>query len=154
MVILPPKATSEVEPILNLEDVLYRLDYEQSEAIEAEISKLLYLNLFNKNMSSEDRYRIVNGMCRLNRAASLDFHRLLNAIGVTTGSNVLAHMRSVLTVCSRAFKRLEEIKSRMSDSQEETSQEESSQDDTAMEVQDQATSERDELDKRRFFVWR
>lgn len=125
---------------------MHRLDYEQSEAVEIEISKLLYLNFFNKNMSSEDRYRIVNGMCRLNRTASLDFHRLLNTIDVTTVSSVLAHMRSVLTVCSRALKRLEEIKDRMSDSQEETSQD----DETTMEVQDQTTAERDELDKRRF----
>jgi hypothetical protein len=91
---------------LDIEEVLYRLDYEENEAIEREISKLIYINFFHKNLPSEDRYKILNNMCRVNRAASLDMHRILYSINTDDVEGVLAHVNSILSVASRVFKKI------------------------------------------------
>lgn len=102
---MPPK-TTDPDLILDLTEVLYRLDYEENEAIEREICQLIYTVFFHKNLPSEDRYKILNNMCRINRSASLDFHRLLYTINRDDVAGVLAHMSSILNVCSRVLKKV------------------------------------------------
>jgi len=86
------------EYILPLEDVLHRLDYEESEAVELEIARCIYLNVFSNQMSNEIRYKALNNICRINRAAGLDFHRLLYDSKITPSKTILSHLVSILTV--------------------------------------------------------
>jgi hypothetical protein len=92
------KSLSE-RALLSIEDVLYRLDFEESEAIEREIGRLLFTNIFERDISNENRYNFLNKMCRINRNACLDLHRLLNSIEVTNTQGTLSHLSSILTVC-------------------------------------------------------
>jgi hypothetical protein len=88
---------------LDITEVLYRLDYEQNEVVEREISKLIYINFFHKNLPSEERYKVLNNMCRINWSACMDLHRMLYTIDADDVEGVLAHMSSVLTASLRMF---------------------------------------------------
>ncbi|KAI6190283.1 hypothetical protein M3Y97_00100700 [Aphelenchoides bicaudatus] len=100
-VILPPKTETKERPILGLSEVLCRLDYEENEVVEREIALLIYNSFFYKNMASEERYKILNNMCRINRSACLDLHRLLYTTNEKDTDGVMAHMSSVLNVSLR-----------------------------------------------------
>lgn len=97
---------TEDKGLLSIEDILYRLDFEESEAIEREISKLLFLCLFENNMSNEQRYKLVNKLCSINRTATLDLHRLFYSIPAVDTRGIFAHLTSTLFVCKRLLRGL------------------------------------------------
>lgn len=102
---MPPR-TANIKPVVPIEDLLYRLDYEQNETVEREISRLLYINIFHKNISSEDRYKLLNSMCQLNRNACFDLHRMIYSLRDLKAESVLAHLSGTLSVCLRVLRTL------------------------------------------------
>lgn len=86
---------------MSAEEVLYRLDFEESEVVEREISSLLFTTFFERDMSNESRYKVLYQLCHINRRACLDLHRLLYTFEIAEVDCVFTHVISVLTVCLR-----------------------------------------------------
>lgn len=92
--------------LLSIEDVMHRLDFEESEDIKYEISRLLFLGLFERDMSNEARYKMLNQMSCINRNACLDLHRLLYTCEIADTTSLLSHISSALIVCLRMLQTL------------------------------------------------
>lgn len=68
-----------------MDDILYRLDFEHSDSVKLEITKLLckmYCPLKKSNI--EDRYSRVRHMVKTSRNAALQFHRLIFSTNLIT----------------------------------------------------------------------
>lgn len=89
------------ESILHIDEVLYRLDFEESEVVEREIASVLFSSFFERDMSNESRYKILYQLCHINRRACLDFHRLLYSFEIVEINGIFKHVISILTVCFR-----------------------------------------------------
>ncbi|KAI6209826.1 hypothetical protein M3Y96_00262400 [Aphelenchoides besseyi] len=94
--------------ILKLRPVLFRLDFEEGEAIEKEISLLLYQQYIKGLKQMSKLYTRVSHFCKINRNACLDLHRLFFTAKIMDIPQCLAYLRFLLDSGMRAFKFLVE----------------------------------------------
>ena len=93
--------------MLPLEDVLYRLDFEESETVEREIATLLFTCIFGQEMSNQNRYKALAQMNNINRNACLDLHRLIYTCKIADTKLIISHATYILTVCLRMLQTVE-----------------------------------------------
>ncbi|KAI6239928.1 hypothetical protein M3Y99_00525900 [Aphelenchoides fujianensis] len=99
--------TNKADPaaILALDPVLYRLDFEEAEAVEREIVTLLHGRYFADTRPTRLFSRVMY-FGKVSRAACLELHRLFMSARLLTVDEGLVYVRSVLEAALRALKRL------------------------------------------------
>ncbi|KAI6234330.1 hypothetical protein M3Y99_00814600 [Aphelenchoides fujianensis] len=99
--------TNKADPaaILELDPVLYRLDFEEAEAVEREIVTLLHGRYFADTRPTRLFSRVMY-FGKVSRAACLELHRLFMSARLLTVDEGLVYVRSVLEAALRALKRL------------------------------------------------
>ncbi|KAI6226337.1 hypothetical protein M3Y99_01302700 [Aphelenchoides fujianensis] len=128
--------------ILNLELVLYRLDFEETKAVEREIAALLYRHYFAETRSTRLFSRILF-FGNVSRAACLDLHRFLMPTHLLTVDEGLAYVHTVLEAALRALKQLlEDVDAREANGQ--------TNDDEPMDENEADTSEESADDEKYF----
>uniref|UniRef100_A0A914DHM9 Condensin-2 complex subunit G2 n=1 Tax=Acrobeloides nanus TaxID=290746 RepID=A0A914DHM9_9BILA len=87
--------------VVEMEDILYRLDFEYSDAVKLEIAKLLcktYCPL--KKATIDERYNRVRHLVKTSRNAALQFHRLIFSNNLVPLEIAMEHIISLSTgVC-------------------------------------------------------
>jgi hypothetical protein len=112
---IPTNTTDGEDAVISVESVLYRLDFEESEAVQREISALVFSTFFEHDMSNENRYKMLNKLCRINRNACLDVHRFIYTFKLVSEDCALSHLSNTLVVCENI---LESIISRQGNEDE------------------------------------
>ncbi|KAI6222883.1 hypothetical protein M3Y99_01486300 [Aphelenchoides fujianensis] len=99
--------TNKADPaaILELDPVLYRLDFEEAEAVEREIVTLLHGRYFADTRPTRLFSRVMY-FGKVSRVACLELHRLFMSARLLTVDEGLVYVRSVLEAALRALKRL------------------------------------------------
>ncbi|KAI6186269.1 hypothetical protein M3Y98_00114600 [Aphelenchoides besseyi] len=90
--------TFKTQTIVPFKNLLFRLDFEENQSIEFELSKYIFTHYFCRTLSNTSRYNFVKRLCSVSKLAVMDMHRHLTDFMTT--EDIVYHLNAIVHVAT------------------------------------------------------